>query len=173
MEIADIIREIVKSSLPLVCDFGEVTSVDEKTFLCDIDIEGKSPVYDVRLFCGDYNTDAKGGGIVVIPEVGAQVLVIFFSTTVAFMLQCSKAKKIVFNGGELGGLVKIEELIKKINQLEDKLKNHQHGYIPYPGGSAGPNPVLTISATGAVPPDVTLQFENTKKEDIEDKNVIH
>lgn len=167
------IRTIVKNSMPLVCDFGKVTRVDETTFLCEIDIEGKSPVGDVRLFCGDYNSDAKGGGIVVIPEVGSQVLVIFFSKTVAFMLQCSKAKKIVFNGGELGGLVKIEELIKKINQLEDKLKNHQHGYIPYPGGVASPTPVATTPATTAVPPDMTLQFENTKQEEIEDENVKH
>lgn len=121
MTIAEAIREIVKSSLPLVCDFGTVTSVDEETFLCDIDIEGKSPVGDVRLFCGDYETDAKGGGIVVIPEVGAQVLVIFFSKTVAFMLQCSKAKKIVFNGGELGGLVLLNELKSNLEKLTKRV----------------------------------------------------
>ena len=121
MTIAETIIEIVKNSLPLVCDFGTVTSVDEDNFLCDIDIEGKSPVGDVRLFCGDYETDAKGGGIVVIPEVGAQVLVIFFSKTVAFMLQCSKAKKIVFNGGELGGLVLVNELKSNLEKLTKRV----------------------------------------------------
>ena len=107
--------------------------------MCDIDIEGKSPVGDVRLFCGDYNSDAKGGGIVVIPEVGAQVLVIFFSTTVAFMLQCSKAKKIVFNGGELGGLVlvnelksNLEKLTKRVDGIMDAINNAVA--IPQDGG---------------------------------------
>lgn len=168
MTIAESIREIVKSSLPLVCDFGIVTSVDEATFLCEIDIEGKSPVGDVRLFCGDYETDAKGGGIVVIPEVGAQVLVIFFSTTVAFMLQCSKAKKIVFNGGEFGGLIKIQELTDKINELVDWCKNHTHTNATFTGTING------VAATGAITIPAPLELpKEMNKDDYEDITVIH
>lgn len=169
-DIAELIREIVKGSLPLVCDFGLVTKVDEASFLCDIEIEGKSPVQDVRLFCGDYNSDAKGGGIVVIPEVGAQVLVIFFSKTIAFLLQCSKAKKIVFNGGELGGLVKIQELTDKLNELVDWCKNHKHtGVITAVSGGSGAPAVGTTGVSGTADsiPD------KLNKDDFEDKNVIH
>ena len=163
MIIEEAIRAIVKNNMPLVCDFGTVTSVDEETFLCDIEIEGKSPVQDVRLFCGDYNSDAKGGGIVVVPEVGAQVLVIFFSTTVAFMLQCSKSKQIVFNGGENGGLIKIEELTKKINDLIDAFNQHTHSVATT--GSAA-----SQTGTAAV---IVNSFTKLDKSSYEDKTIKH
>lgn len=167
-DIAELIREIVKGSLPLVCDFGTVTKLAEGSFLCDLEIEGKSPVQDVRLFCGDYNSDAKGGGIVVIPEVGAQVLVIFFSKTVAFMLQCSKAKQIVFNGGENGGLVKIQELTDKINELVDWCKNHTHTNATFSGTING------VPATGAITIPAPLEPpKEMNKDDYEDITVIH
>lgn len=170
MDIGKAIREIVKGSMPLVCDFGKITKVDEGKFLCDIEIEGKSPVEDVRLFCGDYETDSKGGGIVVIPEVGAQVLVLFFSNTIAFLLQCSKSKKIILNGGEFGGLVKIVELTDKINELVDWCKNHTHtGVVTAVSGGSGAPAVGVVGSSGspAQPPTVL------KKEDFEDINIIH
>ena len=40
MTIAESILEIVKSSLPLVCDFGTVTSVDEVTFCVILILKG-------------------------------------------------------------------------------------------------------------------------------------
>lgn len=168
MTIEEAIRAIVTNNMPLVCDFGLVTKVDEASFLCDIEIEGKSPVQDVRLFCGDYNTDAKGGGIVVVPEVGAQVLVIFFSKTVAFMLQCSKAKKIVFNGGENGGLVKIQELTDKVNELVDWCKTHTHTNATFAGtiGGATASGALTVPAPLEPPKEMN-------KDDYEDITVIH
>lgn len=163
MDVGEIIRSIVKSSLPLVCDIGIVTKVDEGAFTCDVDIEGKSPIEDVRLFCGDIESEKKGGGINIIPEVGSTVALVFLSPTIAFLLQCSKAKKIVFNGGEFGGLVKIQELTDKINELVDAFNQHTHT-VATKGTAAAQ------SGTAAV---ITSPFIKLDKANYEDENIIH
>jgi hypothetical protein len=92
--------------------------------------------------------------------------------TRCILLFCEECELEENNGGDNGGLVKIEKLIERINRLEDKLKNHQHAYIPYPSGSPGP-PVLTTPASSAAPPDVTLVFNNTTKQELEDEKITH
>ena len=79
---------------------------------------------------------------------------------------------IIINGGKNDGIVIVGKLLEKINQLEDKLKSHQHGYIPYPGGVAA-TPVSTTSAYALLPPDLTLQFPNTQQSEIENKKITH
>ena len=71
---------------------------------------------------------------------------------------------IEINGGKNDGLVLIKELLKKINQLEDKLKNHQHSYINAVG-----TPTLTTPAIALG--DTTLIFNNTQQSEIENDKI--
>ena len=72
--------------------------------------------------------------------------------------------EIKLNGGDLGGLIKIEALVERINLLEDALKNHQHTYI-----NAGGTPTPT---TGDLP-DPNLLFNNLQKSQIENTKITH
>ena len=155
---------------------AKVVSVDEGKAVCDIDDDGKA-YYNVRLspLAGANN------GILAIPKVGSYILAVQIESTDEWMiLACSEYDKyiakignvtielsggnIVINGGENGGLVLLEAILEAINRVEDKLKDHQHGYIPYPSGVAGaPVPTTPAITLG----DTTLVFVNTARADIE------
>jgi hypothetical protein len=159
-----------------------VKSVDGTT--CDVErlSDGKA-IADVRLNAHIMSAD----GIVITPKAGSYVMatsingdkwfVSQFSAITAFSYKDSSGVeitvndgKITINGGALGGMVKVVSLLEKINRLEDKLKNHQHAYIPYPGGSPGA-PIATTPASAAAPPDTTLVFTNTQRGDIENEKI--
>jgi hypothetical protein len=182
-------RECLKLLRALVSDAGvfetyvaAVTVVDGAVCTVERLVDGKT-IENVRL-----NVHAgKDSGLVITPVVESVVMITSIDGEGWFVSLFSEieeitvtatgqvkvnAGEIIINEGENGGLVNIETLTQRINRLEDKLKSHQHGYIPYPGGSAGP-PVLTTPATDATTPDTTLVFANTKQSDIEDLKVTH
>lgn len=149
--------------------FAKVESVQEST--CSVEFAGME-ITGVSL-CATIDNNVNN--LIIRPKIGSDVLIADLSggdLRVLVVIQYTEIDNISINGGKLGGLIKIEELVKRITQIEDKLKNHQHAYIPYPGGSPG-GPVATTSARQAIPPDLTLEFENTKREDIEDTKILH
>ncbi len=153
--------------------------------LCDVERENAPALLDCRLNAID---DDLQSFVTVFPKEGSNVIagIIENLGTEAVVLRCSEVEKvkikideqtvlidkdgIVFNDGTLDGLVKLGAILEKINRLEDKLKTHQHGYIPYPAGVAG-TPVQTTPATVATPPSNTLVFTNTTKEDLENTKI--
>ena len=77
--------------------------------------------------------------------------------------------KITINGGKLGGLIKIKDLVDKVNKIEDDintLKQDFSTWVPVPndGGAA----LKTASASWA-----GQQIQKTQVDDIEDKKVTH
>jgi hypothetical protein len=164
---------------------GAATNVGETT--CDVVREDAPVIYGVRLNAID---DSLESFVTVYPKSGSSVIVGVIENleTEAVVLRCSEVEKVklkigqqtllidengfVFNEGKLGALVKIESLVERINRVEDKLKSHQHAYIPYPNGTAGA-PVLTTPASAAAPPNNTLVFVNTKVADIGDSKLKH
>ena len=118
------------ASSKTVTILGTSIDIDEKERTCTV-IDGSVPYYDVRLQC------ITGGdkGIVVIPANGSQVLMISVEGSDEYVIiMCEKADKvlidtdteIVINGGNNGGLIKIQKLTDKINALVDAFNNHTH-----------------------------------------------
>lgn len=151
---------------------------------CNVEpLNGLAELHGVRLNCVTSST----AGIIITPKINSEVIVHQISKVDSYVAQFSEIEKIdvqigtfkfslngsemVFNDGNLG-LVKIDKLIEKVNRLEDKLKTHQHGYIPYPAGVSGP-PVPTTPATALVPPNTTLVFTNTERSELEDTKIKH
>lgn len=164
---------------------GIAKNVTETT--CEVHREGSPVIFDVRLNAID---DSLESYVTIYPAVDSNVIVgiIEGQKTEAVVLRCSEVERIkikigemtlvfdaqgaVFNEGNFKGLVKIEELITKINRIESKLKSHKHAYVPYPSGAPA-TPVLTTSASAAVPPDSTLVFDNTQISDLENEKIKH
>lgn len=165
----------------------KVISVDQDAKTCRVtDLIAEIDYVDVRLRS---IIDDKDTGIWFIPKVGSfvQVGVINSHIEALVVLTCNEIDKFflkignmslsmtsngfVFNEGTKG-MVKITDLVTKINRLEDKLKDHQHAYIPYPGGAPG-IPVATTAGTLATPPNNTLIFDNTTVDDLEDTKIKH
>jgi hypothetical protein len=184
MNLASAIKEMAIRGERIYLALCTVDKVDEEGRMIDCTSADEVELRFVQLQAGLEGET----GIVMFPKVGSEVIVGFLDRNNAVVLVYSEIDRVrlkigeqallvnadgfVFNEGENGGLVNIETLTERINRLEDKLKSHQHGYIPYPGGSAGPS-VLTTPATAATPPDTTLVFANTKQSDIEDLKVTH
>lgn len=119
----------------------------------DVEI-GSLLVSDVRLRASE--TD-DNGEMLIVPKVGTAVIVGSLSGDYAnlVVLSVDHVESITINGGKLGGLVNIEDLTKKINELIKVVNNHTHQ------GTHGPTgPPLT-------------KAQEFKKTDYEDVTIKH
>lgn len=163
---------------------AKVVSVNETELTCVVEmLKNETEYQGVRLRSV---IDDGVDGIYAIPEVDSIVVVgeLDNNRQAMFVVKCSSISKyvlqignmslimdvneVVFNGGNYGGLIKVSDLVSKINRIEDKLKSHQHVYI-----NAAAVATLTTPASAFLPPDTTLVFTNTTVSDIENEEVKH
>jgi len=149
-----------------------VNSVDEDTRTCVVtEVEGAALI-NVKLQA----LNSSSSGLVQIPTVGSYVIVSFLSPTDSFVSCYTDVDKILidtdlvqFNGGDNGGLINIEDLVTKINNVEadiNNLKSVFSSWVPVlqDGGTA----LKTASSTWSV-----AQLTLTQDSDIEDNKITH
>ena len=109
---------------------------------------------DVRLRASEA---IEEGQLLVTPAIGSAVIVGSLSgdLTQLVILAIDRAESIVINGGKLGGLINIEPLTQKMNDLIQAINSHTHQ------GTHGP--------TGP-PLQPVKQFN---RRDYEDSNIKH
>lgn len=149
-ELAQLVRNAAgKAQLTLMQ--GIVRKVGGLT--CEVEIGGIA-VPDVRLRASEAATGAQ---LLVTPKAGTAVIVGSLSgdLTQLVVLAVDQAESMTLNGGKLGGLVNIEPLTQKINELVQAFNSHTHQ------GTHGP--------TG--PPLKTAQ--QLKRGDYEDTTITH
>ena len=137
----------------------KVVSVDG--LLCDCSpINGNADMLEVRLNASGLN------GFVITPKVGSYVMVTKFERFEAFISSFSDVDKIAFNGGANDGLVLVNQLVNKLNALENKVNSiittfntHVHAGVTTGSGSSAVTPTLV---TGTLTPTVKNDIENTK-----------
>lgn len=144
---------------------GTIAAVDENSKTCNIDDDGFM-MYGIRL----QSVTNAAAGILKVPKIGAQALAVKIEDGDGFMLlDCAEYDKIIFNGGNNGGLINIESLVNKINAIENDLNSLKTVFkswtpITQDGGSA----LKTAAADWA---DQTIT--KTKTKDLEDKTITH
>jgi len=102
--------------------------------LCDVQI-GNIVIPDVRLRASEIDDN---GQMLVTPKIDSAVTVGSLSgdLTQLVVLQVDHIETIVINGGKLGGLINIEQLTDKINELVKVFNNHTHNVtVAHPGGT--------------------------------------
>ena len=101
---------------------GIVRKVDG--VLCDVEL-GNITVPDVRLRASEAS---EAGQLLITPAVGSAVIVGSLSgdLTQLVVLAVDRAESITINGGKLGGLINIEPLTQKINELIQVFNSHTH-----------------------------------------------
>lgn len=124
MTIKEIIRQIILD------EFGELYGVP-----CTV-IAGSVNLTDLTCDCQPINGDAKfldvrlqagaGSGVVIIPTDGSVVIVQPINEKSGYISLYSSAQSIKLLDGTFGGLVKVEELITKINRIENTYNTHTH-----------------------------------------------
>ncbi|MBE9468971.1 MAG: hypothetical protein IMY72_11730 [Bacteroidetes bacterium] len=156
------VLKIIKDNTHLFITEGSVISIDKDKNICNVDRGDLPELLNVRL-----NSVLEAGTkvITIYPTIGSKVLcaMIENNPTDAFLLSTTDIDEIIINGGENGGLIKISELVDKVNQLEDKMKSHQHLYV-----NAGGTPTPTTVDVATNP-----EFVNTVVEDIENEKIKH
>lgn len=118
-------------------EVAEVRSVQKDNATCRVILSDGTDLPDVRL---RPLLDNKGA-LLIIPEVGSDIVIGFISKSEAVALIYSAAEEIIYNKGENKGMVKIAPLIKEINSLKkdlNDLKNSIKNWTPVAqdGGAA-------------------------------------
>lgn len=178
-EIAEAIKKLAGLALTTFI-IGKVESVDGRT--CTVNpVDGGAAIENVRL-----NAYSDGDqGLVITPKVDTFVIVGMISEVDALVLMCYEIEsieiiagdtsleitngEILFNGGSNGGLIKISDLVSKINDVENDINSLKQAFFTWvpvvqDGG------VALKTATGSW---VGQQFVNTQAVDIENTDVKH
>ena len=103
--------------------------------------------------------------LLIVPKVGTAVVVGSLSNDLSLLvvLAVDEVESITINGGKLGGLINIESLTQKINELVRTFNNHTHQVSTT--GSA-----TAQTGTAAA---VTSKASELNKSDYEDVKVTH
>jgi hypothetical protein len=181
-EIIRRLREIAKQ--PLQTFVASVQEVDEEQATITALPVGGPELTDVRLRAA---IDGAEDGVILFPEVGSTVLVgiIGNDPDTAFVCRCSVVQKaklkigdstleistegFLMNGGSLGGLINIADLVEKLNAIEqdlNQIKTAFSSWVPVPqdGGAA------LKTAAGSWAGSTLTQ---TLQGDLEDTKITH
>lgn len=103
--------------------------------------------------------------LLIVPKVGTAVVVGSLSNDLSMLLVLAvdEVESITINGGKLGGLINIESLTQKINELVRTFNNHTHQVSTTGSASAQ-------TGTAAA---VTSKASELNKSDYEDTKVTH
>lgn len=127
--------------------------------LCDVEI-GNIVIPDVRIRASELD---DAGEMLVTPKIGSAVILGSLSGDLSqlVVLRVDHIESIIINGGKLGGLVNIEQLTNKINELVNTFNTPTHNVtVSHPGGTF----------TTVTPGSSASSFN---KDDYEDENIKH
>jgi hypothetical protein len=169
-----VLRQFLRDNIPVQSIVATVKEVDETNFTCAVQpIDGGAMIYGVRLKPA---IDESDNGLIAIPAVDSDVIIAiannnssssYISGKVKTYLIKTEADGIIkLQGDSLGGLVKAEALIERLNNVENDtnaLKAAFNSWVvaPNDGGAA-----LKASAAGWSGAQLTItevsQIENEK-----------
>lgn len=173
MNIQDAIKIITQRELArseMYCVLCKVNSVDTSARTCEVSpLNGKADLFDVRFQAELSLTE----GVFIEPKVDSTVLVAFINSVQAAVVLCSEVENIyidtqgdtIFNGGANDGMVKVIELVQKLNNLEYKVNDlvtwtstHTHTGVTLGPDSSG----TAVGVVGTLPITQQAHIENTK-----------
>ena len=142
----------------------------------NIDISNENCIFtsnegDTEIECLLYPSKSK---IQIIPKENSLCIVGFSGDNEPYILLVQEFETIIYNEGKNKGLVKVVELTKKMNKLEDKINslidkynNHIHITTATVGPTAVPGTIMKTTNQEAG------KITNTKVEDIENEKIKH
>jgi hypothetical protein len=147
-----------------------VISVDNTERTCEVEpLNGNSELFGVRFQANIELTE----GIYIEPKVNSHVIIGFLNPVQALVLQYSEVENVyidtnsdtIFNGGTNFGMVKVVDLVTKLNNLENKVNDlvtwtatHTHTGVTPGVGSSG----TAVGIIGTLTPTTQSDLENTK-----------
>ena len=152
---------------------GIITGVDGVT--CSIRF-GSQEISGIRLRASLSDNDRQ---ILLVPKVDTAVIVGSLSGDLSelVVLKADEIESIEVNGGKLGGLINIDDLTDKLNELVNEvnaLKNAFNGHT-HTGTISGSCPTGTVSGSCSctAPTEKAQNASKFNKDDYEDTTVTH
>ncbi len=154
---------------------GKVLSVDKTNCTCLIQpVDGTADIPDARLRA---SIDGASAGVVIFPAVDSKVICsmimdsdeawsiikmdevesVLITVQTAFKCEIKPTGELILNDGVLGGLIKINELLAKINALEERMNTHQH-LTTTPGNPTTPD----VVTNPLIVPTTLTEIQNDK-----------
>ena len=109
----------------------------------------------------------------VLPKEGSDVIVLWVSGCLPVVVAVAEPERIVWRGGEFGGLIKIEELVREFNALVQSVNAlvnsyNSHTHLVNTTGTAAAQSGTTQATTSQA-----QTAEEIAREDIEDELIKH
>lgn len=187
MDKSEVIRKLqdfVTKMVPVQTFPASVQEVDEENATITALPLGGPELFDVRLRA---SIDGAEDGVILFPKVGSTVLIGLIGNEVneAFVIRYSEVEKaklkigdstieistdgFLMNGGSLGGLINIADLVEKLNAIEQDINSLKTAFsswviAPSDGGAA----LKTAAASWS-----SSQLSSTTAADIEDTKIKH
>jgi hypothetical protein len=165
-KIAEYIKNLADNGDEIYAKVCKVDMVDTNNRTCDVSpLDGSAKIYDVRL-----QADIGGSkGFLIVPVKGSRVIVNWINKNAAFVALTYDIDSVNLRGDSFGGLIKIEDLVNRLNAVEKDLNNIKTAFktwvtVPNDGGAA----LKTAAASW-----YGQQLNLTKKKDLENTKVKH
>lgn len=139
-----------------------VRSVNESELTCTVEtLDTEATIEDVRLQAGE-----AVSGFVCIPKKDSAVLIMELARFEYAIILFSELESIKFLDGSYGGLVKVVDLVSRLNAIEDKVNNIISTYNSHTHTETGATTAPTSST-------VSGSLESTQVSHIENPLVKH
>lgn len=160
MDITEAIQRIARQGTGNAkIQVAKVLSVDGNTCTVEL-LESEFEITGVRLQVETQN------GVLYVPAVDSFVIIAPIDDFEYFVVMYSALASIKMLDGSYGGLIKIEDLVTKLNNLENKVNSiintfntHVHGGVTTGAGSSAVSPT---PVSGTLTPTVRANIENDK-----------
>jgi hypothetical protein len=151
---------------------GTVTGVDLSNMACSVELFGAKTLAirnDVRIMA------AVDDGFLPVPAIGSQVIVAWSTRNQPYVAMFSQLQDVYLSadnlvtlqGDDFGGLVKVGELVTRLNAIENLLNN----FISLYNGHTHTDPASGSTGTPSAPEPNTATL--TQVTDIENPKVVH
>lgn len=166
----------------------KVLEVDEKEQTCDCEpLNDDAELFGVR-FKANLNNE---NGLLIVPKVGSNVIVTPINKQTGFVSVVSDIERmeiklnsitldideneVVFNGGDLDGMVIVGDLVNKLNNLENAFNQLNAEYKSHIHAIVGAIPLLppTLPTSSPTVSAATPLLTPTIKNEVENKKVKH
>lgn len=159
-KIRSAIQEISKPVGEMYSIVCKVKSVDTTAKTCECEpVDGKADLLGVRLMAQAQT------GFYIVPKVNSVVVVTMINNFTGYVAMFSEVQEIQLNGSNYDGLVQIQKVVDKLNNLENKVNTHITTYNAHThaGVTSGVSSTAVPSAivAGTLTPTVKADLENT------------
>lgn len=139
-----------------------VSNINTTDYTCDCTpIDGSADYLGII-----YNADAKKG-FVLEPKDGSIVVITVTSDTTGFVSMVSEVNQIYLNGDNEGGIVKVSDLVDRINDIKDVVndlitKYNTHTHILTLSAGTGTAAATTTTEPDTIPNTTVNELQNNK-----------